>query len=156
MKTGVAGLAAVTTVGIAAKPSSPARAAGADYPVIEIAALDAIEQDAEISFEYPDPDAPSVLLKLKEPVPGGVGPDKNIVAYSLLCTHKGCPLNFLADKQMLVCPCHWSSFDPAKGGRLVIGQASQSLPQVRLDVADGMVRAVGMSGLIYGRHTNIL
>jgi len=89
-------------------------------------------------------------------VTGGIGPNKDIVAYSMLCTHKGCPLNYLADRQMLVCPCHWSSFDPAKGGRLVIGQASQSLPSVQLDVADGMVRATGVDGLIYGRHTNIL
>ena len=57
---------------------------------------------------------------------------------------------------MLVCPCHWSSFDPAKEGQLVIGQASQSLPRVKLEISNGMVRAIGMDGLIYGRHTNIL
>ena len=74
----------------------------------------------------------------------------------MLCTHKGCPLNYVADRKSLVCPCHWSSFDPSKGGRLVIGQASQSLPQMQLDIQDGMVRAVGLDGLIYGRHTNIL
>ena len=95
-------------------------------------------------------------MRLSGPAPGGVGPNKDIVAYSLLCTHKGCPLNYLADKQMLVCPCHWSSFDPFKAGQLVIGQASEPLPQITLRVENGMVKAVGLNGLIYGRHTNIL
>lgn len=154
IKTGVAGLAAATAAGVSA-PLARAAETG-DYPSLDIAPLDSIQPGAEIAFDYPDPNAPSVLLRLNEPAPGGVGPNRDIVAYSMLCTHKGCPLNFLAERQMLVCPCHWSSFDPAKGGRLVIGQASESLPMIRLEVADGMVRAVGMDGLIYGRHTNIL
>ena len=154
IKTGAAGLAAATVAGVVVPSSQAARAA--DYPSVDIAPLDTLKPGAEVQFEYPDPNAPSVLLRLKEPVPDGIGPNKDIVAYSILCTHKGCPVNFLAERQMLVCPCHWSSFDPAKGGRLVIGQASQSLPAIKLEVADGMVRAVGMDGLIYGRHTNIL
>ena len=56
---------------------------------------------------------------------------------------------------MLICPCHWSSFDPAKAGRMVIGQASEPLPQITLRVMGDKVQAVGVSGLIYGRHTNI-
>jgi arsenite oxidase small subunit len=56
---------------------------------------------------------------------------------------------------MLLCACHWSSFDPAKAGRMVIGQASEPLPQITLQVQNGVVRAIGVAGLIYGRHTNI-
>ncbi|MEK9722075.1 MAG: arsenate reductase (azurin) small subunit [Rhodospirillaceae bacterium] len=153
IKTGVAGLAA-TAAGVS--PRLTDAATPASYPAIDIAPLDSLAPGAEVAFEYPDPNAPSLLMRLKSPAAGGVGPDGDIVAFSMLCTHKGCPLNSLADRQMLVCPCHWSSFDPAKGGRLVIGQASQALPQIRLEVRDGMVRAVGMDGLIYGRHTNIL
>jgi arsenite oxidase small subunit len=153
IKTGAAGLAAATVAGVA-PPTSASQTT--DYLAIDVAALDTLEPGAEVAFEYPDANAPSVLLRLKEAVPGGVGPGKDIVAYSMLCTHKGCPLNFLSERQMLVCPCHWSSFDPAKKGRLVIGQASQSLPMIQLEIRGGMVRAVGMDGLIYGRHTNIL
>ena len=57
---------------------------------------------------------------------------------------------------MLICPCHWSTFDPAKGGALVIGQASQGLPRIQLQITGEKVEAVGIDGLIYGRHTNIL
>ena len=87
---------------------------------------------------------------------GGIGPNESVVAFSLLCTHKGCPLNFKSERNMLICPCHCSSFDPAKAGRLVIGQASDPLPQITLRITDGIVQAVGVSGLIYGRHTNII
>lgn len=159
LRGGVAGLA--VAAGLAPIPSAGgAKAAVAetapDYPVVDIAPLASIPPGTEIAFDYPDENSPAVLLRLAEPAEQGVGPDADIVAYSMLCTHKGCPLNYLPERKMLVCPCHWSSFDPAKAGRIIIGQASQALPQMRLEVSDGMVRAVGVDGLIYGRHTNIL
>ena len=154
VKTSAAGIAAATFAGVRV-PEARATIKGG-YPSIDIVPLNTLKPGAELAFEYPDENAPSVLLRLRGPVSGGIGPSKDIVAYSNLCTHKGCPLNFLAERQILVCPCHWSSFDPAKEGRLVIGQASQSLPRVKLEINNGMVRAIGMDGLIYGRHTNIL
>jgi len=140
--------------------ASPGRWAGAetaaDLPRLAIAPLAELEPGAEIAFDYPDEESPAVLLRMDGPVDGGVGPDQSIVAYSTLCTHKGCPLSYNAERQMLICPCHWSSFDPAKGGRMIIGQASEGLPQITLRVEGGMIEAVGLEGLIYGRHTNIL
>ena len=35
-------------------------------------------------------------------------------------------------------------------------QASQALPQIKLQISCGMVQAIGVTGLIYGRHTNII
>ena len=154
VKTGAVGIAAATLAGIGASDASAAKTTG--YPAIDIVRLDLLEPGSEVAFDYPDENGPSVLLRLKGPASEGIGPGEDIIAYSNLCTHKGCQLNFLTERQMLVCPCHWSSFDPAKKGRLVIGQASQSLPRVKLEISNGMVRAVGMDGLIYGRHTNIL
>jgi len=125
-------------------------------PEVKIAALAAIEPGAEIAFSYPDPRSPAILLRLEAAVEGGVGPDQSIVAYSRLCTHKGCPVAWNARQKMLICPCHWSSFDPALKGRLIIGQASQGLAQIILRVSAADVYAVGVDGLIYGRQTNIL
>ncbi len=59
-------------------------------------------------------------------------------------------------QKLLICPCHWSTFDPAKAGRMVIGQASQGLPQIVLKVEGDTVLATGVEGLIYGRQTNVL
>jgi arsenite oxidase small subunit len=126
------------------------------YPTVDIAALDAIREDAPITFNYPDANSPAVLVRLRQSAAGGVGPNNAIVAYSMLCTHKGCPVAYRSDRKLLICPCHWSSFDPAKAGQIVIGQASQALPQIELRLNGRMVQAVGVTGLIYGRETNIL
>lgn len=126
------------------------------FPTAAITPLAELELGAELAFKYPDEDSPAVLLRFAGPVDGGIGPDQSIVAYSTLCTHKGCPVDYNADLKMLICPCHWSSFDPAKRGRMIIGQASQGLPQITLRIEAGTVEAVGVEGLIYGRHTNIL
>ncbi|MFQ5935158.1 MAG: arsenate reductase (azurin) small subunit [Acidiferrobacterales bacterium] len=149
---GVAGLMVSQERASAAKPA----AANQGYPVIDVAALSSIKRGAVIGFNYPDKNSPAVLLRLSEPAIEGIGPNNEIVAYSTLCTHKGCPINYRPERKLLICPCHWSSFDPAKAGTLVIGQASESLPQVKLRINDGMVQAFGMNGLIYGRYTNIL
>ena len=159
LKGGVAGLVAASGLAVDSKQADAGTGTTEKsdlYPKLEIVAIDSIGPKAEIHFEYPDENSPAVLLRLDQPAEGGIGSNKDIVAFSLLCTHKGCPLNYIKDRNALVCPCHWSSFDPGKSGRLVIGQASQSLPQMELDIKDGIVRAVGVDGLIYGRHTNIL
>ena len=150
--TSVAGLVAAQSL-----PSPPqAGGAGAPrYAVVPVAALKAIGPGATLAFAYPDAESPAVLLRLHEPAANGVGPGRDIVAYSTLCTHKGCPVSFKPERKMLICPCHWSTFDPAKAGALIIGQASTQLPQIQLRVTNGVVEAVGVSGLIYGRHTNV-
>lgn len=151
---GVAGVVAANAI----TPSSAAAQTSEEkpYPVVDVAELSDIEPETPIDFTYPDENSPAVLLRLAEAALGGIGPDNSIVAYSVLCTHKGCPVNYTAERKMFICPCHWSTFDPAKAGVLVIGQASEPLPQIRLRIEDGKVRAVGVDGLIYGRHTNIV
>jgi len=130
--------------------------AGDGYPVVDVAPLDSIKEATPVAFTYPDKNSPAVLLRLRQPAPGGVGPGGTVVAYSGLCTHKGCPVAFRPERNLLICPCHWSSFDPAKAGQMVIGQGSEALPQITLRVSGAMVQAVGVTGLIYGRETNIL
>ncbi len=153
---GIAGLAAGAALPqrLAAQQTSTGEAPR--FPVVDVTPLAKLEAGATVEFTYPDADSPALLMQLSGAADGGIGPNDSIVAFSMLCTHKGCPLNFKADRNMLICPCHWSSFDPAKAGRLVIGQASDPLPQITLRIADGVVQAVGISGLIYGRHTNII
>jgi arsenite oxidase small subunit len=152
---GMAGLAASAGLPAASLAQSPPGAAMTGYPIVDVAPVAKIDVGTEITFQYPDADSPAILLRLDRPAEGGIGPGESIVAYSMLCTHKGCPVSFKKNHNMLLCACHWSSFDPAKAGRMVIGQGSEPLPQIALQLTDGVVRAVGVAGLIYGRHTNI-
>ena len=50
----------------------------------------------------------------------------------------------LAPKPALVCPCHYSTFDPATGGTVLFGPAGRDLPQLPLDVdSEGYLVAAG-------------
>jgi ubiquinol-cytochrome c reductase iron-sulfur subunit len=61
----------------------------------------------------------------------------NIVAYSKLCTHVGCPVGlYQAESGLLLCPCHQSTFDVMRGARPVFGPAARSLPQLPLGLDD--------------------
>lgn len=149
-----AGAAALTVAGLPV--ASPAAQANPAYPAQEVASLSSLAPGDAVGFNYPDENSPALLIRLTETATDGVGPDQSIVAYSILCTHKGCPVSFKPEQRMLICPCHWSTFDPARSGSMVIGQASQALPRIELSVEGDKVRATGVVGLIYGRHTNIL
>ena len=75
-----------------------------------------------------------------------------IVAYSKICTHAGCAVALyrkptfpvVEPEPALVCPCHYSTFDPARGGEVIFGPAGRPLPQLPLFVGrDGELRAAG-------------
>lgn len=121
----------------------------------KVASLRQIKPLEPLYFNYPDDNSPAVLIDVGEPVYMGVGPKRSLVAFSNLCQHMGCPLNFEKDSQLLVCPCHLSMFDPRKGGMCVEGPAINRLPMIALEVKDGDVYAVSVAyGLIYGRAKN--
>ena len=68
---------------------------------------------------------------------------ESFVAYSRICTHAGCPVAQYADvDQVLLCPCHQSSFDVLHGAQVVGGPASRPLPQLPLAIdKDGVLYA---------------
>ena len=75
-----------------------------------------------------------------------------IVAYSKICTHAGCAIALyrkptfapVEPRPALVCPCHYSTFDPADGGKVLFGPAGRPLPQLPLLIGrDGTLRAAG-------------
>lgn len=108
------------------------------------------------AFNYPDKMSPCLLIKHDGPVPGGVGPNNNIVAYSTLCTHMGCPTQYDSNENVFKCHCHFSVFDSEKDGQVVVGQAIDNLPRILLDynASTGAITAIGVEGLIYGRNEN--
>ena len=65
-----------------------------------------------------------------------------IVAYSLICTHAGCPVSEWVkaaegDKNILKCPCHNSEFNPRESAQVVFGPAPRRLAALPLAIADG-------------------
>jgi ubiquinol-cytochrome c reductase iron-sulfur subunit len=75
-----------------------------------------------------------------------------ILAYSRICTHAGCAITlyraplFQPDepRPALVCPCHYSTFDPATGGTVTFGPAGRNLPLLPVfEDSKGYLRAKG-------------
>jgi ubiquinol-cytochrome c reductase iron-sulfur subunit len=67
----------------------------------------------------------------------------NIVAYSKICTHVGCPVALYEQTtHHILCPCHQSTFDAAHGANVIFGPAARALPQLPLTTdADGYLVA---------------
>lgn len=128
-----------------------------EYPSNRLANISELTVNEPFYTAYPDEDAPGVLLKLGEAVEGGVGPDGDVVGFTVLCPHKGWNLLYNAERRTFQCPGHYSIFDPEKGGQQVWGHATQNLPQYVLRVDDaGDIHADGVDELIYGRLSNVL
>ena len=53
-------------------------------------------------------------------------------AISRTCTHLGCRVNFLEDKQIIECPCHQSRFTAE--GKLISGPAKKDLAQFGVEI----------------------
>jgi ubiquinol-cytochrome c reductase iron-sulfur subunit len=77
---------------------------------------------------------------------------RGILAYSKICTHAGCAISLYrvplyppaTPTPALVCPCHYSTFDPAAAGAVLFGPAGRPLPQLPLRIdANGILRAAG-------------
>jgi arsenite oxidase small subunit len=118
----------------------------------------ALPLNQPVTFSFPDASSPCALIKMGTPVVGGVGPNKDIVAYSTMCTHMGCPVAYDGTERLFKCGCHFSMFDAEKGGQMVCGQATENLPRIVLNYSDkdDSVTAVSVDGLLYGRQSNAL
>lgn len=156
------GAAAVGTVVLPSLPGLEGRALAAQvarYPRMKIGRLSALVKDRPVLFNYPDKDlgSQSMLVKLGAPAGGGIGSEQDVVAFNSQCTHMGAPMggNYQPEHQALgPCAFHQTTFDLTKHGMVIAGHATESLPQVLLELQGDDIYAVGMIGLIFGRHDN--
>lgn len=75
---------------------------------------------------------------------------EGILAYSKICPHAGCAISLYryplyqpdSNGPAFTCPCHYSTFLPGEGGRVVFGPAGRALPQLPLMIdREGFLRA---------------
>ncbi len=157
--------AVASTVLLPGLPGLDGKALAAEvarYPRKLIGKLSALKVNTPLKFNYPDEaqNSNSLLFALDTPAGGGIGPKQNVVAFNALCTHMGGALDgpgsFSAPDQALgPCPLHQTSFDLTRHGIVIGGHATESLPQVLLELEGDDIYAVGMLGLIYGRFDNL-
>jgi arsenite oxidase small subunit len=101
---------------------------------------------------------PAVIIRLPEPVPGGLSANgQHYAGFSRICTHQGCVVqlnsnleaiaiayNHRTDAPALVCNCHFSVFETRQAGRAVSGPALAPLPRVQLELRGEVLYAVGL------------
>ena len=68
--------------------------------------------------------SPAVLFKSKT----------GVYAYSAVCTHEGCTVQYNSASKNLQCGCHGAVFDPGNGGQVVTGPTNKPLPKIKVAV----------------------
>ncbi len=155
-----AGAVTVGTVALASVlPGSLIKAEVAAYDGMNVGSLSALRVGEPVKFRYPwdHGNCDSYLIKLGTPGGGGIGPDKDVVAFNTLCTHMGISLlgSYKSEHQVLgPCPLHLSTYDLTRHGMVISGHASQGLPQVMIEARGDDIYATGVMALIYGFGDN--
>ena len=139
------GAAAVTATAVASTAKADAGSG------VRITSLSDVQPGSPVDFDYPEC-ALAYLVDMGRAVDDGAGPNASLVAYSGLCQHRGCTVDYNGEAEEFVCPCHRSVFSLAKGGMCIEGPSQRGLPRVTLEVRDGEVFATGIeNGPVYGR-----
>jgi thiosulfate dehydrogenase [quinone] large subunit len=68
--------------------------------------------------------SPAVLFKSKT----------GVYAYSAVCTHEGCTVQYNSASKNLQCGCHGAVFDPGNEGKVVTGPTNKALPKIKVAV----------------------
>jgi arsenite oxidase small subunit len=129
------------------------------WPSIKIANISSLVVATPLSFNYPLVETPNILVKLGVQAQGGIGPDRDIVAFSQVCQHLGCIFAFVGTGSAPTCNgsykapgpsgyccCHGSVYDLVNGAKVSSGPAPRPVPQVTLkyDSSTGDIYAIGM------------
>lgn len=64
--------------------------------------------------------------------------EKDFTVYSSECTHLGCPVRWIADAELFMCPCHGGVY--FKDGNVAAGPPPKPLQQFAARVFDGQVQ----------------
>jgi arsenite oxidase small subunit len=147
---------ALISLGVVPSATEAAQALEESYPRQKIGSLSALKEGIPVDFNYPYPDIRNILVKLGVPAGAGLGVGKDIVAFNQQCTHMGGPLDgtYKAQHQVMgPCPLHLTTFDLTHHGMVVSGHATESLPQIVLEIKGDDIYAVGVMGLVYGYNT---
>ena len=146
--------------------ATPTQSTTQTWPRIMLGNVSSLEKLKPLRFNYPLVNTPNVLVKLGVKAENGVGPEGDIVAYSVICQHLGCyvgfqppgsspPCNasFQAPVAEGYCCCHGGQYDFTQGAKVIGGPPPRSLPAVQLeyDATTGDIYAVAMgSPTIFG------
>ena len=124
----VAGLAVVASLAGRSVASSTSLKS-ASTPGKKIVKLTKLPVGKSYNFSHSSQGLPSVLFRTKT----------GVFAYSAICTHQGCTVDYLKAGKKLVCPCHGGSFDPFSEGKVVAGPAQRPLDKISVSIKNDWI-----------------
>ncbi|MGA2971170.1 MAG: Rieske 2Fe-2S domain-containing protein [Candidatus Bathyarchaeia archaeon] len=114
-------------------PGNPSNPSTQTQPIIGNAANISPDQ----SITYNDPSlGPIILIHLD---------NGQFVAYSSICTHAGCQVQFDPSGKEIICPCHGATFDPYNNAQVTGGPAPYPLQKIPIqyDPSTGNIYSSG-------------
>jgi len=63
--------------------------------------------------------------------------EREFIAFSIDCTHLGCPVRWVAESQLFMCPCHGGVY--YKDGKVAAGPPPRPLSRYPVRLRDGQV-----------------
>ena len=119
----VSSIAALTVAGVGLGRLFPKKAAAASAGPAKIIEDSALAVGKVHNFTSKS-GSPAVLFKSKT----------GVYAYSAVCTHEGCTVQYNSATKNLQCGCHGAVFDPGKDGTVVTGPTNKPLPKIKVAV----------------------
>jgi quinol---cytochrome c reductase iron-sulfur subunit, bacillus type len=93
-----------------------------------------VGETVEVAFEEPSP-LPWAGQTARTAVWLRRGGKQEFTAFGLNCTHLGCPVNWLQDAQLFLCPCHGGVY--YADGSVAGGPPPEPLSQYQVRIVDG-------------------
>ena len=130
LRIGITGALAVAFAGAGrffakAAPATSTSAAGKGTKIVKLTSL---KVGAARNFVASN-GAPAILFRTKT----------GVFAYSAICTHQGCTVEYSASSKTMKCPCHQAEFDPNKSAKVVNGPAVNPLGKIKVAVKGAWV-----------------
>jgi len=66
--------------------------------------------------------------------------EQEFVAFAINCTHLGCPVRWIPEARLFICPCHGGTFD--QDGAVAAGPPPRPLTRYEVRVRDGQVEVL--------------
>jgi len=107
-------------------------------PWISVGKIDDFKIGATISVPYPDP-SPLPWAGVTSRSAAWLRRDsaEEFTAFSVHCTHMGCPVRWLANPELFICPCHGGVY--YKDGTVAAGPPPRPLFRLQVRLTNGTV-----------------
>lgn len=129
---GVLSIAFAALGNIFAKPAKIASAAakvvtkkGGAAPANAIAAISDLNVGSALQIKLASGD-PGILIRTAT---------DSVCAFSAVCTHQGCTVDYDQASKELICPCHGARFDPLQNGKAIAGPTRAALTEVPVKIS---------------------